>query len=46
MENEDAQKALQCKERGNDYFKNKQYIEAIEQYDKAISKLPHPPLPN
>lgn len=38
MENEDIQKAAEFKQKGNDYFKNKKYAEAVEQYTSAISK--------
>jgi hypothetical protein len=40
METTDTEKALQYKNEGNDYFKKKDYLNAIESYSKAISTYP------
>jgi tetratricopeptide (TPR) repeat protein len=42
MDTSDADKALQYKNEGNEFFKKKDYLQAIESYSKAISNFPHP----
>lgn len=36
MEKTDTEKAQEFKAQGNEFFKNKEYLKAIEQYTKAI----------
>jgi len=40
MQGSDSQKAISFKEKGNQYFKNKEYNKAIDAYTQAISKEP------
>ena len=39
MQNSDSEKAVQLKNEGNEFFKQKEYDKAIECYTKAISTL-------
>ncbi len=41
MDSNDSERAVQYKNEGNQHFKNKDYLKAIESYTKAISKLHH-----
>ena len=38
MEKTDTEKAEEFKQQGNEFFKKKEYLKAIECYTKAISK--------
>lgn len=38
MNNSDSEKANELKTQGNEYFKKKEYLKAIECYTQAISK--------
>jgi hypothetical protein len=39
MEKTETEKAEEFKQQGNEFFKKKEYLKAIECYTKAISKL-------
>ena len=36
----DLEQALACKQRGNDFFKQQKYAEAIKCYEEAIQQCP------
>jgi len=39
MEQTEVERAEEFKQQGNEHFKKKEYIKAIESYTKAISKI-------
>lgn len=43
FEGKDQQKASQCRQKGNGYFKKKSYLSAMESYNQCIIHAEHQP---